>query len=267
MRVRVSAVLLVALALVSCQANQVLSGVFGGTAGRWIDLTYPFSAETIYWPTGEPFRLERVAYGRADAGYFYSSNNFSAAEHGGTHFDAPIHFAERGQTAELVPVDRLIGPAVVVDVTDRATPDYQVQVDDLERWEATHGPIPGGVVVLLRTGWGSRWPNRLEFLGTDLTGAEAVPNLHFPGLSAAAARWLVDNRSVDAVGIDTPSIDYGQSSTFETHVILCGAGMPIFENIANLGQLPEAGSYVVALPIKSAGGSGGPLRIVGFVPS
>jgi kynurenine formamidase len=159
-----------------------------------------------------------------------------------------------------------VGPAVVVDVTANVHPDYQVQVSDLEAWEQVHGPIPDGAQVLIRTGWGDRWPDKASFLGTDMTGPEAVPHLHFPGISPEAAQWLVDERNIDAVGIDTPSIDYGQATLFETHVIMYEAGLIGYENIANLEQLPEQGAFVVALPMKIEGGSGGPLRIVGFVP-
>ena len=137
---------------------------------------------------------------------------------------------------------------------------------NLEGWEKAHGRIPDRAIVLIRTGWGSRWPDRKAFLGTDLTGPEAVPELHFPGISPDAAKWIVDERRIDAIGIDTPSIDYGQSKTFETHQILYGANIPGFENLAHLDELPESGSFVVALPMKIAGGSGGPLRMVGFVP-
>jgi kynurenine formamidase len=243
-----------------------LNAVFSGGAGRWVDLTYEFSEETIYWPTADGFHLEEVAYGISEGGWFYSSYNFSASEHGGTHFDAPVHFAEGAQTNAEVPLDRLIGPAAVVDVSDQAHPDYLVTVEDLEGWEARHGPLPEGVILLIRTGWGDRWPDPLEYLGTDRKGAEAVPELHFPGLSPAAARWLVENRNIDALGIDTPSIDYGQSSTFETHQVLYARNVPGFENVANLRELPEWGAYVLGLPMKIAGGSGGPLRMVAFVP-
>jgi kynurenine formamidase len=254
------------LFLGGCQPARDYASVFDETAGRWVDLTYSFSDEAIYWPTGKPFTLEEEAYGTTDKGYFYSSYRYGASEHGGTHFDAPIHFAEGGHTSEQVPLSRLIGPAAVIDVTDRANPDYQVQLSDLERWESQHGRIPDGAIVLFRTGWGTRWPDRMRYLGTDLTGPEAVPLLHFPGIGADAARWLVAERSIDAIGIDTPSIDYGQSTEFETHVIVYGANIPGFENVANLDRVPESGAFVVALPMKIEGGSGGPLRIAAFVP-
>jgi len=254
------------LACGACRAAPDVAAVFDGRAGAWIDLTHPFSAEAVYWPTAQGFTLERVAYGPTEAGHFYAANNFSAAEHGGTHLDAPIHFAAGRQTADAIPVDRLVGPAVVVDVSDRATADYLISVADLEGWESSHGRIPDGAILLLRTGWSRYYGNRARYLGTDVTGPEAVPLLHFPGLDPDAARWLVRERAVDAVGIDTPSIDYGQSTAFGTHVALYDADIPGFENVTNLEQVPATGAYVVALPMKIAGGSGGPLRIVAFVP-
>ena len=248
-------------------APATIAGVFDGSAGRWVDLTHAYDASTVYWPTDTVgFQLEELAYGPTEGGWFYASYAFATAEHGGTHLDAPIHFAEGRRTADQIPLSGLIGPAAVVDVVDRAGPDYRVGVADLEAWEATHGSLPEGGIVLLRTGWGSRWDDRAAYLGTDLTGPEAVPELHFPGLDPAAAAWLVENRSVVAVGIDTPSIDYGQSTDFQAHVTLYSAEIAGFENVANLGEIPEAGAFVVALPMKIAGGSGGPLRIVAFVP-
>lgn len=244
-----------------------LSAVFDGTAGRWVDLTHAFSTSTIYWPTDTlGFRLERLAYGPTEGGWFYSSNSFASAEHGGTHFDAPIHFAEGRLASDQVPLDALIGPAAVVDVSPRANPDYLVTVEDLTGWEAEHGALPDGGILLLRTGWGERYADRAAYLGTPLTGPEAVAELHFPGLSPEAAQWLVDNRGIVALGIDTPSIDYGQSKDFRTHVILYGQNVVGFENVADLHLLPPAGAFVVALPMKIEGGSGGPLRIVAFVP-
>ena len=204
--------------LAGCQASSGgpdYSAVFDGSGGSWIDLTYPYSEETIFWPTADGFRLDEVAYGETELGYFYSAYNISMAEHGGTHLDAPIHFSRGGMSTEQIPLDRLIAPAVVVDVSERATPDYLIDVEDLEGWERAHGRIPDGVVLLLHTAWGEQWPDRLSYLGTERTGPEAVAQLHFPGIHPDAARWITDQRNVAAVGIDTPSIDYGQSSGFE----------------------------------------------------
>lgn len=236
--------------------------------GRWVDLSWDFSSETIYWPTAKPFALEVVSAQETPAGYFYAANNFSAAEHGGTHLDAPIHFAEGKQTTDQIALDRLIAPAVRLDVSSLVgdSADYLLRPAAIQAWEQRHGTIPAKAIVLIHTGWGTRWPDRLRYLGTSKTGPEAVPELHFPGIDSAAARLLVQ-RGVRAVGIDTPSIDYGQSSTFDTHRILFAADIPGFENVAHLDQVPEVGALVVALPMKIKGGSGGPLRIVALVPA
>jgi len=235
--------------------------------GTWVDLSYPFDSTTIYWPTAKPFRLEVVSAQRTAAGFYYAANNITAAEHGGTHLDAPIHFAEGKHTTDQIPLDQLMGPALVMDVSAEASrdPDYRLRVAALEAWERANGRIPAGAIVLVRTGWGSRWPDRLRYLGTAKPGPDAVPELHFPGIHPDAARRLVE-RGVDAVGIDTPSIDYGQSTTFESHQILSAADIPGFENVANLDRLPATGAVVIALPMKIAGGSGGPLRVVALVP-
>jgi kynurenine formamidase len=266
---------LVLLAAVACLPESEASrdvasidGVFSSTGGTWIDLTHAFSDSTIYWPTDTiGFLHEELAFGPTPGGYFYSSYRYSAAEHGGTHLDAPSHFAADGQTSDAIPLSRLIGPAAVVDVSARATADYQVSVEDLTGWESQHGEIAPGSILLVHTGWGNRYTDRSAYLGTAVTGPAAVAELHFPGLSPEAAQWLVENRSIAAFGLDTPSVDYGQSKEFRTHVILYGKNIPGFENVAALDQLPSVGSYVVALPMKIARGSGGPLRIVAFVPS
>lgn len=249
-------------------ADQVLAALFSGAGAEWIDMSYAYDENTIFWPTAQPFELEVVSAGMAEGGYYYAANNFRLAEHGGTHADAPIHFSQGSHTLEQIPLERLIGAAVVVDVRAAAAsnPDYQVTVADLEAWEGEHGAIPTGAILLLNTGWGDRWPDKQLYLGTTLSGPEAVPQLHFPGLHPEAARWLVQNRRIDALGIDTPSIDYGQSSTFDSHRILYPENIPAFENVAALDRLPPTGAYVIALPMKIAGGSGGPLRMVGIVP-
>jgi kynurenine formamidase len=244
-----------------------VDAAFTGASGKWVDLTHAFSANSVFWPTDTAgFTLEQLSYGKTPGGWFYSSYRYSAAEHGGTHLDAPIHFAEGKQTSDAIPLDKLIGPAIVVDVSARAHKDYLVTVEDLTGWEAEHGAIPDGAIVLIRTGWGVKYADRAAYLGTALTGPDAVAQLHFPGISADAAQWLVGNRKIDAVGIDTPSIDYGQSTDFRAHVILYEQNIPGFENVANMEALPAVGSYVVALPMKIKDGSGGPLRIVAFVP-
>lgn len=233
-----------------------------------VDLTHAFNDETIYWPTEAGFRRTVTAEGTTDRGYFYAAGSFTSAEHGGTHLDAPYHFVEDAHTVDEIPLDHLMGPAVVIDVPDHAAanPDYQITTEDLRSWENENGPVPDGSIVLFRTGFGQFWPDRARYMGTDSTGSDAVVHLHFPGLHPDAAAWLLENRSIKAVGIDTPSIDYGQSQLFATHRQLFDENVPAFENVAHLDSLPEVGAVVIALPMKIDGGTGAPLRIVAFVP-
>jgi len=235
---------------------------------RPVDLTHAFGEDTLYWPTEPPFRLEVLHAGPTEGGWWYAANRFTAPEHGGTHLDAPVHFSESGQDVAEIPLSRLVAPAVVVDAREVAAagPDAAVGRPSFERFEAAHGRIPEGSIVLLRTGWGERWPDREAYLGTAARGPGAVAELHFPGLSAAAARWLVAERGVAAVGIDTASIDPGASTDFPAHRVLAAAQVPVLENVAALEELPPTGSYVVALPMKIRGGSGAPLRAVAWVP-
>jgi kynurenine formamidase len=238
------------------------------TKGQWIDLSYDFSADTIYWVTAKPFERETVAEGKTEQGFYYSAYNFSAAEHGGTHIDAPVHFAEGRQTVDEIPLTRLIAPGVKIDVSAKAAAnrDYQISVEDLTNWEKANGQIPDSSIVLLQTGHGKFWGDKKNYLGTDRTGQAAVAELHFPGLAPEAARWIVQNRKIKAIGIDTASIDYGQSTAFESHVALMSENIPAFENVANLDKIPVKGAQVIALPMKIKGGSGAPLRIVAFIP-
>ena len=237
--------------------------------GRWVDLTHPFSEETIYWPTADGFAKETVFEGKTEGGYYYSAFNYRAAEHGGTHLDAPVHFAEGRRAADQIPLEQLIGPAVVIDVSPKAEGDrdYQITPDDVRTWEAEHGEVPGGAIVLFNTGSARFWPDRIKYMGTDERGAGAVAKLHFPGIHPDTARFLGEEREIRAVGLDTPSLDHGQSKDFMTHRVLGERDIPGFENVANLDGLPPTGATVVALPMKIEGGSGGPLRIVAFVPN
>lgn len=237
-------------------------------SGRVVDLSHAYDAETVYWPTAEKtFKLEKDFEGQTEGGYFYAANSFSTAEHGGTHLDAPVHFAEGKQTVDQIPLTQLTGAGVLIDVSAKcaADADYQVTVADFEEWERANGGLPRGAIIFLRTGFGRRWPDRKSYMGTDERGAEAVAKLHFPGLHPEAARWLVERREPKAVGLDTASIDYGQSKLFKSHRTLFERNVPAFENLANLDELPAKGFYVVALPMKIKGGSGGPLRAVAFL--
>jgi kynurenine formamidase len=234
---------------------------------RLVDLTHPFGARTLYWPTAPSgFRLDQLAFGQTPGGYFYSAYAFSAPEHGGTHLDAPIHFAASGLTADRVPLEQLVAPAVVIDVSAKAATDpvYRLTRDDVLAFERRHRRIARGTIVLLRTGWSSRWPNRLAYFG-DSTPGDAS-KLRFPSYGADAVELLVRERGIAALGVDVASIDYGPSTDFAVHRIAAAANVPGLENLTRLDELPPTGAVVIALPMKIEGGSGGPLRAIALVP-
>lgn len=260
--------LLVLSTLFSCQKEQATKKNFDLSSATIVDLSHAYSRETVYWVTAKEFELDTVFAGRTDKGFYYAANNFATAEHGGTHIDAPIHFAEGKQSVDEIPLKKTIGAAIKVDVSAKAkeNPDYLVSVDDLKAWETQHQmQIPTGSIVLLQTGFSQFYPDKIKYMGTDQRGDDAVKLLHFPGLAPEAAEWLVANRSIHSIGIDTPSIDYGQSQYFKSHVVLMTNNIPAFENLTNLEQLPEKDFSIVALPMKIKGGSGSPLRIVALL--
>ncbi len=236
------------------------------SAGEIVDLSHPFDSATIYWPTAQRFDLEVVERGPSTSGYWYEANQFCAAEHGGTHIDAPCHFAQGRNTIDQIPLEQLIGPAAVIDVRAACAKDadYLVQVDDIRRHEERYGRLPDGAIVLFWTGWGERWPDARRYLGDDRPGETS--NLHFPGISSEAATFLAEERRVDAVGLDTASLDHGPSTDFVAHQILNGANIPGLENVAHLERLPARGATVYAIPIKIGGGSGAPARIFATLP-
>jgi kynurenine formamidase len=235
---------------------------------RVVDLTHVFDEKTIYWPNSPTtFRLTKLSDGATEGGYYYRSNSFCAPEHGGTHLDAPSHFAKEGFPVDQIPLSKLVAPGVVLDVSKSAAADadYRLSAADVRAWEKSHGAIPAGAIVLLRTGWSARWPDRKRYLGDDTPGETS--RLHFPSYGKEAAELLVRERRVAALGVDTASIDYGPSTDFIVHQVANGANVPGLENVANLEVLPATGFWIVALPMKIAGGSGGPLRIIALLPT
>ena len=234
---------------------------------RLVDLSHSYNEDTLYWP-GSPstFEKKQLAYGVTDAGYFYSANAVCTAEHGGTHLDAPLHFAAGGTSADELPLENLVAPAVVIDVSGRTARErnYRLTVDDVRAFEERHGRIEPGTIVLMRSGWSRYWPNVLEYLGDDTPGDAS--KLEFPGFGEAAARLLVLERQVALLGLDTASIDYGRSSDFVVHRLAAANGVGALENLTNLDRLPPVGTLLFALPMKIEGGSGGPVRVVALVP-
>lgn len=251
-------------ALCACSTSRPLIDT---SHAQLVDLTWPYDEHTLYWPTSpSAFEHKELSYGPTPGGYFYSAYSICTPEHGGTHIDAPIHFAEKGRTADAIPLDQLVAPAIVIDIAAQAASnaDYRLSAEDVRAWEAQHGAIAAGTIVLLHTGWGSRWPDRKSYFGDDTPGA--TDKLHFPSFGADAAKLLVEERHVAAIGVDTASIDYGQSTDFIVHRIANGANVPGLENIAHLERVPPRGAWIMALPMKIAGGSGGPVRIVALMP-
>lgn len=232
---------------------------------KWIDLSHEFSDKTIYWPNNPTgFKLDTQFNGITTGGFYYSSNAYCSPEHGGTHLDAPVHFAKGKWTVDEIPMEQMMGDAVVVDVSGNANnnPDYQAKVSDIQNWEKQYGRLPDSTILLIRTGWSDFYNDAEKYLGTKDKGDEAVKKLHFPSIHPELAQWLVKNRRIKAVGVDCASVDYGQSTDFKTHQILYAQNIPGFENVTNLDMLPAKGAYVIALPMKIKGGSGAPLRII-----
>ena len=236
----------------------------GGGQDCWVDLSHAYSDETIYWPTSGGFEKTAVSEGVTDKGFYYSAYAISTAEHGGTHLDAPVHFHADGISVDEIPLAHLIGDAGVIDVSARALadPDYQIGPEVIEAWEARNGRIPDYSMVLFHTGYSRYWPDVEAYLGTAQRGAEALPLLHFPGIHPDTAKLLVDQRAVKAVGLDTASLDHGQTDDYRSHQIFAAANVPGFENLTGLDRLPPTGAHVTALPMKIEGGSGAPLRAV-----
>jgi kynurenine formamidase len=256
----VPAIAIAASALTSAQTIDV-------SRYRMVDLSHAYGPNTLYWPTSaSKFALSRDASGQTPGGFFYAANSLSTPEHGGTHLDSPRHFSETGRTTEQIPLEQLVASAVVIDVSKEAAAnrDYRLTREAVLAFEKANGPIARGSAVLLRTGWSRHWPNAKAYLGDDTPGDAS--KLSFPSYGVDAARLLVEERSVAALGIDTASIDYGRSTDFQVHRVVAARNVPGFENLTNLDQLPVRGALLIALPMKIEGGSGGPLRAIALVP-
>jgi kynurenine formamidase len=230
-----------------------------------IDLTYAFDKHTVHWPGDQPFQREKEHEGISPEGYWYASGRYAASEHVGTHMDAPFHFGRGKRSLDRISVATLIAPAIVIDITRQCARDrdYTLAVEDVRAWETARGRVPKGGILLVRSGWGKYWPDKKRYLGSDVPGDTS--HLHFPGISPRAADLLV-KRGIAGAGIDTASVDHGQSTDFMTHRILNGAGIYALENVANLDKVPATGATVIALPMKIKGASGGPVRIVALLP-
>ncbi len=242
---------------------------YAAQKGTLVDMTYPFSEESIYWPTDKPFTPKVVFKGKTDGGYWYASNEYAASEHGGTHVDAPIHFYEQGRTIGQVPLHEWIGPAVKIDVSSKCSADrnYQLSVKDITGWEKRNGTIPEGAWVIMQSGIDGRfYPDKKGVLSTEKSGRAAVAELSFPGFSKEAVSFLVKQRKIHGIAIDTPSIDPGTSKDFLAHRTLFAAQKLALENIANLEKIPESGAMLYVIPMLIKNGTGAPARVFAVLP-
>jgi kynurenine formamidase len=245
------------------------SGYTDGLTDRILDMTYAYDENTIYWPNAVPFNLTPESRGITERGYWYAANFYAASEHGGTHADAPLHFAENGRTIDQVPLEEWIGPAVKIDMREQCARDrdYLMSVDDIKNWENKYGRIPAGAWVIMYTGIGTQYyPDPVRVLGTDKKGLSALPELSFPAFSKESAEFLVKERNITGIAIDTPSIDYGRSQDFFVHRVICGANKLGLENIASLDKLPEKGAMLYVIPMSIKGGTGAPARVFAILP-
>lgn len=252
------------IALAGCRPAQPASDLAALFADEVtvVDLTHAISARAPYWPgpPTSPFRHDTLS---AHPDGAPSMAAYFVPEHFGTHFDAPVHGGMGLPSVDRVATRELFGPAVVIDVTRQAETDedYALTTGDILAWEAAHGLIPPGAIVLMRSGWSTRWEQ-----GDPYYNQGEDRSLHFPGFGEDAARLLVEERDIAGIGVDTGSVDPGNAAGFPTHGVVNGAGRFHLENLADLSALPESGAYLIVAPIKIEGGSGGQVRVFAVVP-
>jgi kynurenine formamidase len=254
----------------------VLSDLITAVAGGGVDvvdLTAPLSETTPILQLPPPFaNTQRFALQEIsnfdDRGPAWYWNNFSAGEHVGTHFDAPVHWisGRDGPDVSQVPPQHLIGPAVVIDKSAEcaADPDFLLDVSDIDEWQTKHGPLPQGGWLLFRSGWDSRAQDQSAFLNANESGP------HTPGVSVELARWLADEAPIIGFGVETVGTDAGAAHSFEPafpcHSFLLGAKKYGLTQLANLSRLPATGTLLIAAPLPIVRGSGSPARVLALVP-
>jgi kynurenine formamidase len=238
-----------------------------------VDLTQPLSEATPLIQLPPPFantpgwKLREISR-YDDRGPAWYWNSFEGGEHVGTHFDAPIHWVTGQDKDDVsqVPPRNLVGPAVVMDLTDRvaADPDFLLSIDDVRAFERLHGPLPEGGWLLYRTGWDARAHDQAAFLNADETGP------HTPGISIDCAQWLAEEAPIVGLGVETVGTDAGKAHSFEPafpcHTFLLGANKYGLTQLANLAQLPATGAVLIVAPLKIVNGSGSPARVLAIVP-
>ena len=226
-------------------------------AGRAQDLTHVFATSLPLFADIFP-RPTRETFVNIPANGFYGQV-WRFWEHSGTHLDVPAHFITGGRTTPQLTLDELMAPIAVVDISARAAtnPDTVVTVDDLRTYERRHGRIKRGSLVAMNSGWDARAGSEAAYRNADAAGVS-----HFPGFSGAAVEWLLEQRDIAAIGVDTLSLDPGNATVFAAHVTLLGANRFGVENLANLAKLPAKGATAFVGVIPWEEGSGGPARVI-----
>src|SRR5215467_8640100 len=240
-------------------APQIASAASARSFTSAVDLTHTMSAE---FPTffGVPgIEMEKKFNLKKDGFNLYW---WRLIEHAGTHLDAPIHFSESGATVEKIAADTLVAPLAVIDVAAKAAqnPDYLLSREDLANWEKKHRRLPDNCCVAMQSGWAQHVGNPAKFTGKDGAGV-----FHFPGVSSQAAEWLMTERKVLGLAVDTLSLDHGPSKDFKVHYAWLPSGRWGLENVANLDKVPAAGATLVVGLAKVKDATGGPARLIALV--
>ncbi|XP_052093777.1 isatin hydrolase-like [Mytilus californianus] len=232
-----------------------------------VDLTHNHGKDSIYWPTHSGY--ERYIDQRGifeGTNIWVASNTIKTTEHLGTHLDAPQHFNEFSWTTHQIPIENLVGPGVIVNVKSKvvSSADYTVTKADLEEWEDQYGKIPDGAIVLMNSGWHDRYPDKTRVFNTQ--NPNDTTSFHFPSWGKDAVSWLLAHRSIHVLGVDVPSLDYGQSKDFPVHILISQENIPGLENVGYLDKIPESGTIISCAVMKIVDGSGSPARVFALIP-
>lgn len=232
----------------------------------YIDLGRSFDEKTQYWIDVQPFIFTKIIAEDKRDGTWYAQNEFKAGEHGGTHLDAPYHFFKQGWKVGDIPLSKLIVPAVLMDMSEEVknNADFELKSNHIKKWEEDHGDLPEGAVLLIRYGWGKHYNNRNKYFGFEQMSST---RLHFPGMAADGAEYLVKHRKLVGVGVDTPSVDTGRTTIYPAHIWIQGANIYILENLDLDFELPERDFTLIVMPMKITKGTGAPCRVVAMLNS
>lgn len=231
-------------------------------AHRIVDLSHKQDGNSLTWPGNPSYNFTQLFRGFAELyGFWYENNHFAMPEHMGTHIDAPVHTVQGMWKTDQIPIEKLYGPGVIINVKEKvkSNPDYRVTVEDLMMWEKKFGEMPRHAIAIMNSGWSDKYPNKTQIYGS--TQHTNISLFHFPSWHVDAVTWLINKRQINAVGVDTPSTDFGQASSYPCHLTLGKNNVVGIEYVANLDKVPENGSTIYVPVLKLFDGSGGPVRV------